>query len=112
MTVEEYVRQPFKTQIHNTCLTWCYVNGQSAFVNKKPSKAYFQCRAYLWKLPTQTIKNIWIMLQETHQKSDIYSLESLSKEYVEQKNRAIEKAKAENVVKEYDMESALADFMK
>lgn len=112
MTTAEFVRLPFKTQIHKACLTWCYMNDESAFVNGKPSVAYFRCRAYLWKLPTQTIKNIWIFLQDTHKKSDIYSLEKLSKEYVEKLNTESAKEKTAKIKRrDYDMDSALADFM-
>ncbi len=65
------------------------------------------------KLPTQTIKNICIMLHDGEKPCSIYDMEELSKRYVRSSQEQAEKEKLASVTdqKEYDMDSALASFL-
>lgn len=70
------------------------------------AKEYFQCRSYLMKLPTQTIKNICIMLYDRDMQCSIYDLEELAKRYVARSQEQAEKEKLAKVTakKEYDID--------
>ena len=65
------------------------------------------------KLPTQTIKNICIMLYDSEQPCSIYDMEELSKRYVRRSQEQSEKEKLASITdkKEYDMDAALANFL-
>ena len=114
MTIEEYVVLPFYKQIHNAIVWYCKANDIKLYTaNHKLCQAYFQCRAYLNKLPTQTIKNIGCMLLENPIQCSIYDLEKYAKTYIELKQHYDNVKKIEDCnVAEYDISNALKEFLK
>ena len=114
LDIKEFVGLPFSKQDHKCCLRWCHNNHVAPFPSRgRMAKEYFQCRAYLMKLPTQTIKNICIMLHDGEKPCSIYDMEELSKRYVRSSQEQSEKEKLANLTdkKEYDMTAALASFL-
>ncbi|WP_041914901.1 hypothetical protein [Selenomonas ruminantium] len=115
--IEKFVGLPFKSQLHQCCLMYCLANGVSAFKNKKPSPDYFKCRAYLFKLPTQDIKNIALMLMKERKPVYLYDLLKKAQEYVERERTEENKNKIDRLEKackngnSYDMDAALLDFL-
>ncbi len=107
MDITEFVQLPFSKQVHLCCLRWCHNNGVRPFPSKgKMAPQYFQCRAYLMKLPTQTIKNICIMLYDSEKPCSIYDMEELSKRFVRKSQEQSEKEKVAALApqKEYDID--------
>ena len=107
LNISEFVTLPFNKQVHLCCLRWCHNNHVPPFpIKGKMAREYFQCRAYLMKLPTQTIKNICIMLHDSEKPCSIYDMEELAKRYVRKSQEQSEKVKVESVVqdKEYDID--------
>ena len=105
--VSMFVSLPFNKQVHLCCLRWCHNNHVSPYPKKgRMAREYFQCRSYLMKLPTQTIKNICIMLYDKEQPCSIYDMEELSKRYVRRSQEESEKEKLASVTdkKEYDID--------
>ena len=107
LDIANFVNLPFSKQIHMCCLRWCHNNGIAPYPSKgKMAKEYFQCRAYLMQLPTQTIKNICIMLYDKEFPCHIYDMEELSKRYVRRSQEVSEAQKVTSVTdkKEYDID--------
>lgn len=105
LVIADFVKLPFNKQVHLCCLKWCKNNHIAPYNAKhKITSDYFKVRAYLMKLPTQTIKNICIMLYEEECQSSIYDLEKLSKKYVREKQSAVEKEKTKGIKREYDID--------
>lgn len=88
MTPEEFISLPFNKQIHLCTLRYLGSQSQTPFRNGKPTSDYFKCRAYLWKLDRQTIKNIYFMLEK--KSFFLYDLEKKADEWV--RNRQEEEA--------------------
>ena len=111
--ITEFLNLPFKSQIHQCCQMYCMANGLTVFRGGKPSSDYFKARAYLWKLPTQTIKNIAIMLMETREPVYLYDMENKAQKYVQEKQEKANRSKLEllKAQEQYDMDKALADFL-
>lgn len=111
--IKYFVELPFKSQLHQCCLLYCKNNHLSPYRNRKPSSDYFKCRAYLWKLPTQDIKNIAIMLMEKPEQIYLYDLQKKSQEYVAEKQDKANRSKVKllKAQEQYDMDRALADFL-
>lgn len=101
MTVGEFIALPFNKQIHLCTMRYLATQGQTPFKNGKPTGDYFKCRAYLWKLDRQIIKNIYFMLEE--QKCFLYDLEKKAKEFV-RKKQGEESEKAVGNTKDYDID--------
>ncbi len=112
--IEKFVGLPFKSQLHQCCLMYCLANGISAYKNKKPSPDYFKCRAYLFKLPTQDIKNIALMLMKERKPVYLYDLLKKAQEYVEQERTGENKKRIEelSIKQDYDMDAALIGFLR
>lgn len=110
----EFLKQDFKKQIHQCCIWYCSVNHLSSFRNGRPTSDYFKARAYLWKLPTQDIKNIAVMLMEKQEPVGLYKMLEKSREYVAEKQAIANQSKLELIKaqEQYDMDSALADFLR
>ena len=112
-SISDFVGLPFKSQLHHCCLLYCKNNHLSPYRNSKPSSDYFKCRAYLWKLPTQDIKNIAIMLMEKPEPVYLYDMQQKSQEYVSEKREKANRSKVEllRAQEEYDMDKALLEFL-
>ena len=112
-SIEDFVGLPFKSQLHQCCLLYCLANGLDAYKNRKPSPDYFKCRAYLFKLPTQDIKNIALMLVKERKPVYLYDLLKKAQEYVERERTEENKKRIEELAikQDYDMDAALSDFM-
>ncbi len=113
VNIESFVEMPFKSQLHQCCLLYCRANGLQAFSHRKPSTDYFKCRAYLYKIPTQEIKNIAIMLMKEQKPVYLYDLQKSAAAYVEQEREKANKSKLAllKAQEQYDMDSALMDFL-
>ena len=114
MDINEFIKLPFKTQLHKCCLMYCMANGLKCFDNRKPSLDYYKCRAYLWKLPAQDIKNIAIMLDELRKPVYLYNLQKEAAAFVECKRsednkRRIKELPVKRTKKELD--EALLEFL-
>ena len=113
INIDDFVKLPFKSQLHQCCLLYCKVNGLQAFSHRKPSTDYFKCRAYLYKIPTQEIKNIAIMLMKEQKPVYLYDLQKSATAYVEREREKANKSKLAllKAQEQYDMDSALMDFL-
>ena len=114
MTEEEFqtfISKDASKQLHMCCLKYCSRNHIMVYKGKKMAKEYFQCRAYLKKLPVQTMKNIYMFLDSHTSPCNLYDLERIAKEYVSQEQTKHEKKAVEAVIdkREYDID--VEDFL-
>ena len=63
------------------------------------------------KLPTQTIKNICIMLHDSEKPCSIYDMEELAKRYVRRSQEQSEKEKVAEIAQEKEYEIDLGAFL-
>ena len=116
MDINEFVKLPFKSQLHKCCLMYCMANGLKCFDHRKPSQDYYKCRAYLWKLPTQDIKNIAIMLDRQRKPVFLYDMQKEAAKFVEKERAEDNKKRVERIEKEAekekDLDEALLDFLR
>lgn len=118
MTIEEFVGLPFSKQIHLACLAYLFGINQKAFLNGKPSPMYFKVRAYLWKLPRQNIKNIWMMLDEENKVPlkdraffPLYTLDNTASIFVRERQEESELKKQEELTNRKEYEIDLSGFL-
>ena len=114
MTEEEFqdfISKDASKQIHLCCLKYCYRNHIKVYNGRKMAKEYFQCRAYLKKLPIQTMKNIYLFLDSHLSPCNLYDLERVAMDYVrlEQSRQGKKAVEAVTDKKEYELD--VEDFL-
>lgn len=111
--IKDFVEKDFSKQLHLCCMKYCARNHVKVYNGKKMAKEYFQCRAYLWKLPRQTIKNIYLFLDSHMGSVNLYDLENIAASYVRDEQAKDEKKKVKELTdkKEYklDLEGFLSN---
>lgn len=104
--IKEFLSMSFKQQVHTCAVMWLSANGIAPFHNGKISGKYFVVKAYLMKVPTQTIKNIAIMFMESPRPCEINEMIPYANNYVREKQSENAKVMASKITseKEYDID--------
>lgn len=106
INIQEFLDLDFKKQIHMCAVMWLSANGIVPFPNGKINGKYFVVKAYLMKVPTQTIRNIAMMLIEAPKPCQINEMIPLAAAYVRKKQSKNAKVVVEKIAskKEYDID--------
>ena len=100
---DSFINLPYYKQLHICVLCWLDNQHIEPFVGGKPVRQYFICRTYLSKLDRQSVKNIALMLDETHDAVPLYSLKRNADAFV---RRSYSHASSNETLKEYEIDLA------
>ena len=111
-STKDFLQLNFKQQVHVCSLMWLKANRYTQFVGGKMNGKYFVVKGYFMKIPTQTIKNIAIMLMEQPRPCDIKDMVRCANDYVRKKQTREARKVAQEVTSEKEYDVDLLGFLK
>lgn len=103
LDLQAFLSQPYRKQLHVCAMLWLRNQHIAPFANGKLVSHYFRCRAFLFKLERQYLKNIAIMLDATVEPVPLFRLPAVADSFIQSQRSLFEDAKC-SMPKAYDID--------